>query len=53
MTEPFLLLCFIVTLLSVSQNVLLYADYSDEFENASKQNKTIEDVIPKLKELKD
>jgi len=52
MPESLLAFLLILIMLSIAHNVLLYDDYYNEFEDAIKSKKTIEDIIPKLKALK-
>ena len=55
LSEPCVLWLFIVAMLCVVHNVLLFDDYHHEFEYTQKpeNRKTIEDYIPELKELKE
>ena len=51
--EPAVLAFLAVSMLSICHNVLLNGKYYHEFENSEKSTLTIEDVIPRLKTLKD
>ena len=51
-SEPALIAFFALAMLSCCHNVLLNGRYYNEFEKAEKMNLTIEDIIPKLKTLK-
>lgn len=55
LSEPFILFMHIIVMLCFAHNVLLFDSYHHEFEYIQKKEnrKTIEDIIPELKDIRD